>query len=249
MRSWWPLVCTLGPVVNGSAQFVPVIALAVCIGGIARADSVEIDLSSLVNSDLTAYTGGGSYPQHGGAITVDTIPFELATIGSRRDTAVIQTNGAQDFSIPVGLFGATSADVLVNSAFGSCGADVGEIDFVGASETYSYQLTEGVNLRDHFNGGFCNSIGNTKNTASFGADRLDLESIQLPPAFSGQTLESIDFKGFGNAQLGEPFLAAATILTPVNSDPAPVPEPPELVVVCVATAILLLRGRMRQQWG
>ncbi len=46
----------------------------------------------------------------------------------------------------------TTVDVLVNSAFGSCGADVGEIDFVGSSETYADTLTEGVNVRDHFNG-------------------------------------------------------------------------------------------------
>ena len=234
---------------NGAAKFVAIITLAVGVAGIVRADSVEIDLSSFVNSDLTTYTGGSNYPQHGGAITVETIPFELATIGSRQDTAVIQTNGTQDFSIPVGVFGATSADVLANSAFGSCGADVGAIDFVGSSDTYSYTLTEGVNLRDHFNGKFCNSAGGATATASFGggADRLDFESIQLPLSFSGQTLESIDFKGFGNGQLGEPFLAAATILTP--ADPAPVPEPADLLVVGMAAAAMFLRLLRRSAVG
>ncbi len=87
---------------NGAAKFVAIITLAVGVAGIVRADSVEIDLSSFVNSDLTTYTGGSNYPQHGGAITVETIPFELATIGSGQDTAVIQTNGTQDFSISVG---------------------------------------------------------------------------------------------------------------------------------------------------
>ena len=236
---------------NGAAKFVSIITVAIWIAGIVRADTVEIDLSSFVNSDLTTYTGGSNYPQHGGAITVDTIPFELATIGSGQDTAVIQTNGIQDFSIPVEASGVTTVDVLINSAFGSCGADVGEIDFVGSSETYSYTLTEGVNLRDHFNGKFCNSAGDATATASFGggADRLDLESVQLPLSFSGQTLESIDFKGFGNGQLGEPFLAAATILTPADPDPAPVPEPSQLLVACVAAAILLLRLLRRSAVG
>ena len=230
---------------NGVAKFASIVTVAVGIAGIVRADTVEIDLSSFVNSDLTTYTGGSSYPQHGGAITVDTIPFELATIGSGQDTAVIQTDGTQDFSIPVGVSGVTTVDVLVNSAYGSCGADVGEIDFVGSSDTYSYQLTEGVNLRDHFNGKFCNSAGDTTATASFGggADRLDLESIQLPPSFSGQTLESIDFEGFGNDPLGEPFLAAATIITPADPDPAPVPEPPQLLAVCASAAVLVCRRR------
>jgi hypothetical protein len=223
------------------------VTAAVCLAGVARADAVEIDLSSFVNSDLTGYTGGSNYPQHGGPLTVDGISFDLATIGPEQDTAVIQTNGPQDFSIPVEVLGATSVNVLVNSAFGSCGADVGEIDFTGSSGTYSYKLTEGVNVRDHFNGQFCNSAGGITGTASFGggADRLDLLSITLPLSFSGQTLESIDFKGFGNGQLGEPFLAGATIVNPADPpDPPPVPEPRYLLVVSAGAVAMLLRRRL-----
>ena len=228
-------------------KFASIFAVAVCVTGTVLGDTVEIDLSSFVNSDLTTYTGGFNYPQHGGLITVDGIQFELATTGPQQDTAVIQTSGTQDFSIPVGDFGVTSLDLLVNSAYGSCGTDVGEIDFVGSTGTYSYQLTEGVNIRDHFNGAFCNSAGNITNTASFGggADRLDMDVIKLPPSFSGQTLEFIDFEGFGKGQLGEPFLAAATVVTPADPDPPPVPEPADLPVVGVAAAaILLLRRRL-----
>jgi hypothetical protein len=240
----WPLVCTSRPAVYEIAKFVSIVAVVVCTAATGRADPVQIDLSGLVNSDLTTYTGGSNYPQHGGLITVDGIPFELATIGPQQDTAVIQTSGTQDFSIPVGTFGVTSAYVLVNSADGSCGTDVGEIDFVGSSGTYSYKLTEGVNVRDHFDGAFCNSAGDITDTASFGggADRLDLDSIELPPSFADQTLESIDFKGFGEGQLGEPFLAAATL----DPDPAAVPEPADLAVVSLAAAAMLLLRRRLQ---
>ena len=205
MLPWWPLVCTSRPPVYEIAKFGSIVTVAVCVAGIMLADTVEIDLSSFVNSDLTTYTGGFNYPQHGGPITVDGIPFELATTGPQQDTAVIQTSGTQDFSIPVDTFGVTSVGVLVNSAYGSCGADVGEIEFVGSSGTYSYNLTEGVNIRDHFNGAFCNSAGDITDTASFGggADRLDMDVINLPPSFSGQTLEYIDFSGFGQGQLGD----------------------------------------------
>jgi hypothetical protein len=230
--------------VYGIAKFVSIVALAVWFARAGRSDTVQIDLSGLVNSDLTTYTGGSNYPQHGGPITVDGIPFELATIGAQQDTAVVQTSGTQDFSIPVDTFGVTSADVLVNSADGSCGTDVGGIDFVGSSATYSYKLTEGVNVRDHFGGAFCNSAGDITGTASFGdgADRLDLDSIELPPSFANQTLEAIDFKGFGEGQLGDPFLAAATL----DPDPAAVPEPADLVVVgLAAAAMLLFRRRLR----
>lgn len=47
---------------------------------VAQADSVSINISSLVNSDLTTYTGAGNYPQNGGALTVAGVPFTLATI-------------------------------------------------------------------------------------------------------------------------------------------------------------------------
>ncbi len=128
-------------------------------------------------------------------------------------------------------------DVLVNSAFGSCGADVGEIDFVGSSQTDTYKLTEGDNVRDHFNGQFCNSAGGVTDTANFGNDRLDLDVIKLPASFLDQTLESIEFKGFGDDPLGEPFLAAVT-LDP--ADPAPVPEPSNLLIASALCGAMLL---------
>ena len=229
----------------GIAKFVSIVTVVVCIAGAGRADTVQIDLSSLVNSDLTTYTGGSNYPQHGGPITVDGTQFELATIGPQDDTAVLQT-GTQGFSIPVDTFGVTSVDLLVNSAYGSCGADVGEIYFVGSSGTYSYTLTEGVNVRDHFDGAFCNSAGEITDTASFGggADRLDLDSIELPASFADQTLEWINFKGFDQGELGEPFLAAATVVTPADSDPPPVPEPSDLLFACIAFGAILVKRRL-----
>ena len=216
---------------------------------VARADTTVIGLSGLVNADLTTYTGGGNYPQHGGELTVGGIPFELATIGPQNDTGIIQTNGAQDLSIPVGVLGAMSVYVLVNSAYGACGSDVGEIDFVGSSQTYVYPLIEGGNIRDHFDGGFCNQATDISGSANFGggADRLDLNSIQLPSSFATQTLESVDFKSFGMGELGQPFLAALTVGSGSSLDTAtflvPVPEPGELLFVGSAMAALILRRR------
>ena len=221
------------------------VAAVASFAGQACADTVEINLSSFVNADLTTYSGGSNYPQNGGSITVDGIPFQLATNGPQDDTAVLQTSGVDDYSIPVGVAGVTSVDLLVNSAYGSCGTDVGEIDFVGASQTYSYDLTEGLNIRDHFDGDFCNTAASTSGTASFGGgtDRLDMDSIVLPASFSNQTLESIVFKGFGQGELGEPFLAAATVVIPDDPDPPAVPEPSTLLFLVVAGTIVVLRSR------
>jgi hypothetical protein len=173
-----------------------------------------VNISDLVNADLTTYAGGGNYPQHGGPLTVADIPFMLATIGQNADTAIIQspeTSGMVTFSIPISLVGITSAYTLINTAFGVCGTTVGELDFVGSSNTFAYTLTEGINVRDHFNGTNCNTVTNVAGTASFGngADRLDMQEISLPASFATDTLERIDFKSFG--QGGWPFLAAVTL--------------------------------------
>ena len=181
---------------------------------------VNVNISPLVNSDLTTYTGGGSYPQHGGTLMVAGIPLMLATMGANSHTAVIQSSLtfglAQAFSIPVGLFGVTSAYTLINSAGGTCGAAIGELDFIGLSNSFTYTLREGTNVRDHFSGAFCNTVSTIAGTASFGADRLDMQQINLPEGFATDTLQRIDFISFGQGfNNGAPFLGAVTLIQPV----------------------------------
>jgi hypothetical protein len=216
----------------------------------AQAGAISIDISSLVNSDLTAYSGGWNYPQHGGPLTVGGIPFTLA-IGKNSDTAVIQSSIAggvsQTYSLPVNLFGVTSAYTLINSAFGTCGANVGELDFIGSSNTFTYTLTEGTNVRDHFHGGFCGTVNNSVQTANFGGgvDRLDMQSIGLPAAFATDTLQRIDFKSFGQGWNGSPFLAGLTV-DPASPDTSAVPEPTLWPVGLIAIVLMSLA---RRHWG
>ena len=221
------------------------VALAVVsVAGFARADTIDLDISNLVNTDLTTYSGGSNYPQHGGPLTVAGVPFTLATIGPNSDTAIIQTSESvgvsETYSIPVGVFGVTTVDTLINSAFGGCGVNIGELDFIGASNTYTYTLTEGTNVRDHFNGGFCNTVTSVAGTASFGggADRLDMQQIALPASFATDTLESIDFKSFGQFLDGSPFLAAAAVTTASS-----VPEPAALPIAAVGLLAMLFARR------
>jgi len=205
-------------------------AFSIILVQIVRADSTPIDISGLVNSDLTTYSGGGNYPQHGGVLTVNGVAFNLATIGQGADTAVIQSSPndgvAQTYSIPIGLFGVTSAYTLINSAFGDCNQNIGELDFIGSSTTVQYLLTEGTNVRDHFDGSFCNMVTNIAGTAYFGGgmDRLDMQSVDLT-ALGSQTLQRIDFKSYGDGWGGAPFLAALTLDAPADPPGDPVPEP------------------------
>ena len=231
------------------------VAAATVCWTIASADTIQVDLSNLVNADLTTYTGGSNYPQHGGDLTIGTIPFLLATFGPNLDTGIIQTNGVQTFSISTDVFGVSYAYVVVNSAWGSCGSDIGEIDFLGSSHTFSYKLTEGSNVRDHFNGQFCNSAPDVAATAAFGpggSDRLDMQLITLPSDFANDTLQSIEFLGYGAGQNGAPFLAAATLVTDsdswIESDPSPVPEPSTYFALCAVTVAMLAARRFAARY-
>ena len=203
------------------------IGLSDCALSVAQASSIEVDISNLVNADLSSYSGGANYPHHGGPLTVAGIPFTLATIGQNADTAVIQSSTtlgvAETYSIAIGLFGVTSAYTLVNSAFGTCGTNVGELDFITSSSTFTYTFTEGINIRDHFKGNFCNTVTSVAGTASFGSagDRLDMQQINLPAVLDADILQRIDFKTFGQGNSGSPFLAGVTIVTAATPEPVP----------------------------
>jgi hypothetical protein len=193
---------------------------ALLLSACVSVNAASVDLSSLVNSDLTTYSGGGNYPPNGGPLTVGGVPFQLATIGSNNDTAVIQgsiVGGViQTYVIPVNIADVTNVFTLINSAFGRLGTDIGALVFKGAlGETFTYTLTEGFNVRDHFNDGFVNTATNLAGTANFagGQDRLDMQSIILPVAFGSDTLTEIDFQSFGQDGNGSPFVAAITTST------------------------------------
>ncbi|MGH9441796.1 MAG: hypothetical protein ACRD16_05935 [Thermoanaerobaculia bacterium] len=192
--------------------------LWIIAAGPALASDVPVDLGAFVNFDLTTASGGANYPQNGGPLTVAGIPFTL-TVGSNGKTAIVlpsETSGdMQTFSIPVGVSGVTSVYTLINSAFGACSTPIGELDFVGASSTtFVFNLTEGVNARDHFNDGYCNTVTDVAGTANFGPDdRLDMQQIDLPATFVSDTLVRIDFKSYGAGHAGVPFLAAATTVS------------------------------------
>lgn len=115
-------------------------------------------------------------------------------------------------SIPVHERNVASVDVLMNSAYGRCGARIGELVFVGGErESYRYRLIEGKNIRDHNYGSFCNTLADFEGVANYGNVRLDFQRIELPRKFSGN-LETIVFRGFSREPYeGAPFLAAITL--------------------------------------
>jgi len=201
----------------------------------ANAGQIQVDISGQVNSDLNTYSGGANYPNGGTALNINGIGFGLATFPTTSDVGIIQTftvfgTGApasSSYTFAVNIPNVQTIYTLINSSFGQDGDTIGSVTFTGTGGVFSFDLTEGLNVRDHFEGSFENNASNLFGTASFGTgspapDRLDAQQFNV--AGIG-TLQSIRFDQSGTLDVngnlaGLPFLAAITVDTS-----AAVPEP------------------------
>lgn len=217
------------------------IAAGFALLNVSRAQFVEIDISAQVNADIrTYYNGTNDYPggmnnyQAGGTeLDVDGVPFALAELNSdAASTGVIQTGlgrfglGAAgfDYVLPVpGGTHATALYTLINSTDGGPGASEGSIVVAGTEgETATLNLVEGVNIRDHNDGEFVNTLSDSTVVPTYftnglpaanGPVRLDRQVLLLPTTFLGDTIASITFQGYAQgATNGSPFLAGLTLL-------------------------------------
>lgn len=211
-------------------MFKPLLFIALLSGAVAaQADTYTTLTLPTLNADLRTSLGGAAYvPLFNSVQNWTGVPFQL-TASAAGNTSFI--DGV--LNIPVGVFGVTSAYTLINSAFGTFGANNGSVEFFGSSAAYyKVDLVQGQNIRDHLNNVFNNVIDGVSAVPAFvsGSARLDQQNFSLPAAFASQTLTSMRFTGLN---LGNPggigFITAATVAVA-----SPVPEP--------ASALLLLSG-------
>lgn len=210
--------------------------------GSAQAELIPVPLDGVVNADLRQYSGGPNYPVAPTALDVGGVPFQLVPLpGALNSLGAVQTPADPSvFSIPVNVPAAVRVFTLINSAFGTLGADNGAVEFTGSGGAFaSFDLVQGFNIRDHFNSGFNNVVSDpliVPQEFGGGAVRLDRQTFELPAAFLSQTLVEVrlvgDGPGFGP---GQPFLAAVTVET--------VPAPAGWVLWVVAQAAVCLWGR------
>lgn len=189
-----------------------------------QASQVQIDLSSQINANLATYSGGTNYPSGGTNVTIGAATFGLASYPGGTDPGVVQTGeGATSFVFDnLDIAGVQTIYSLINSAFGVSGVTTGKLIIQGTAQTFTFDLVQGVNVRDHFNDGFVNTASNLYGSAYYGQDNQDRLDAQQFNVVGLGTLKSIEFDYAGdfNPGNGFPFLAAITTDTV-----AAVPEP------------------------
>lgn len=227
------------------------LALSALSASVAQASQVQIDLSSQVNADLSTYSGGFNYPAGGTSLTIGAANFNLASFPGGNHLGAVQTLGQDNLPTSfifdgLNVTGVQTIYSLVNSAFGADGATTGKFIFTGTGGSFTFNLTEGFNIRDHFNDGFINTATNLYGSAYYGAsneDRLDAQQFNV----SGiGTLTKVEFDYIGSHVWGdgEPFLAALTTDT-VGA----VPEPSTWAMLLIGFCGLGFLARRRRNFA
>jgi hypothetical protein len=204
-----------------------------------EAQYTEVDISAQVTANLQQYTFGTEYQLGGSQLNVAGVPFALALAPTDGpSTGIVQSpvtsfasgtangyaTGAFDytFEVPAGTE-ATTLYSLANTAWGMAGDDEGSIVVTGTrGETVALDLVEGVNIRDHYNGSYVNTLSDSTVVSTYftggaptesGDVRLDRQELVLPSSFDGDTIATIDFEGYANGSYdgGSAFLAALTL--------------------------------------
>lgn len=208
----------------------------------ALADFVPITLPT-VNQDVRGLTGGSTYaPLYPtSSQTLGGVQFEFRTDASGNNSFV---KGV--LTISVNIPAVSSVYTLINSKFGSSGAQLGSVTFTGSGGlSSSFQLIEGFNVRDHYSGSYVNTTTDPNTTQNvFGSNsgaHFDMQRFDLPSTFQSATLTSIVFESIDKGYEGIPFLAGVTASV--------VPEPSTYIAGLLmllplgATAIKLIRKK------
>lgn len=202
----------------------------------AQAQFIEINLnqSTNVNEDAETYSVPGNYQLGGTQINVNGVPFGLSELNNNPNTTgIVQGGGVShdtvtgsfsfSFSVPAGIQ-ATALYSLVNSVYGEAGTNEASIVVTGTHlETTTLNLVEGVNIRDCNQASWCNTLSDPTIVSTYFVNkapatnsiqtRLDRQELVLPDSFSGDTIATITFQGYGQGDPnGSAFLAGLTLL-------------------------------------
>ncbi len=219
----------MNPSHKNHATSVALILLRTVATAPTQAGYLQLDLTSIVDSNLASYTNGGNYPGPG-LVDIGGVDFLLADGGTGTTWVaggLAGAGAARTYSIGgLSLANVTAMYAVINSAWGDCSASVGSIGAATGGCSASFDLIEGTNVRDHFAGSFCNVQTDAVATEPYGGGVLfDVYRFDLSGLTSGgaDAITDFSFSSLGAYVEGEPFLAGLTFET--------VPAPATLALV------------------
>jgi hypothetical protein len=218
----------------------------------ARAGFITVNLAPYTNARMQTFQpSSAEYPE--GAVTLGGVPFNIQTAGGNNVWLSDAVSGGYPhvLSVPLNVFGVTNAFTLINSFYGAPGpASYMAVEFVGTGGAFYHKdLIGNVDVRDHFNAAWTNTINGTTtvNVYSSGGgpgseSRLDMQQYTLPSIFASQTLTEFRLIGAGPGfPNGAPFIAGLTL-----QSAAAVPEPASITSLVVGAVALAGYARRRR---
>ncbi len=198
----------------GSLTLLALAITLVFLSKLVASEFHTVDISSHFNADLRTSFGGSQYPVAPITISVGGVPFDLKPQANIANSLgiVISPLGPYNLVIPVHQSDVVAVYTLINSGFGTFGANNGLVEAIGTGGAYaSFDLVQGTNIRDHAQNIYNNLVGPDIETANYGSVRLDRQVLLLPLTFQGQTLTEIRLTGTAGNPSGVPFVAGMTV--------------------------------------
>jgi hypothetical protein len=177
------------------------------------------------------------------------IPFVTDVSGSNAWWGQNTPGGNGFIDISVNLFGVQEVQTLINSSYGRSGPAVYTyLEFFGTNGAYYRKdLIGNVDIRDHYQAAWTNSINGTTTTNVYSSgptnqSRVDKQGIVLPANFGMETLTSIRLHDTGSVLVQNTLLYGVT----VGSAAQQIPEPGTLSLLALVGLMGVSQMRRRR---
>jgi hypothetical protein len=188
------------------------------------------------------------------------VPFNIPVSGNNVWSADVATggvlnSGTASVTVPIDVYGATTAYTLINNEWGQPGLPaLASVTFTGSEgATLTIDLEGGYDIRDYNNNTWTNQAPapTTEQIWQNGlGQRLDMQTIDLQGLFLNQELVSMTLTDWGNhvsvSNLVDPeTIAQRTFLSGLTVDT--VPEPGTILLLAAGLALLTWRRHSRRR--
>lgn len=244
------------PALKPMKLLAPVAAILVLGAGAAPAQAgfITVDLSPYTNARIQNYQpSAAGYPE--GMVTLGGVPFNIQTVGGNNawNAEVVSGPYPHVLSVAMNIQNVQTVYTLINTFYGQPGpASYVELEFFGSSGAYYRKdLIGNEDVRDHFNAFWTNSINGTStvNVYSSGGgflseSRLDMQRINLPSSFQGQTLTEFRLTSTGGVLISDASIQGLTVQT---TEPLATPVPASALLFGIGSLLLGVTARFRKR--